>query len=143
MYYSLHFSQGPDKDKFKPEIIAVDLQPFAIGQSMVLRNIFFDTDKSALRKESCVELDKLVKFLLANSKLKIEIGGHTDNEGSDAYNLQLSAERAKSVSDYLIAHGIDVSRLNSRGYGETVPLSPNDSVEGRANNRRTEFKIIN
>ena len=142
LYFSLHFSPGPGKDRFKPEIITVELQPVAVGQSMILHNIFFDTDKYSLRKESCVELDKLVLFLQANPKLKIEIGGHTDNEGSDAYNLQLSAARAKAVSDYLTAHGIDAARLTSKGYGETQPIDTNETQDGKANNRRTEFKII-
>jgi tetratricopeptide (TPR) repeat protein len=142
LYYSLHFTPGPGKDRFKPEIITVELQPIAIGQSMVLHNIFFDTDKFTLRKESCVELDKLVLFLRANPKLKIEVGGHTDSEGSDTYNLQLSAARAKTVSEYLVTHGIAVSRLSSRGYGETKPIDTNDTQEGKAKNRRTEFKVI-
>lgn len=142
MYYSLHFTPGPGKDRFKPEIISIELQPIAIGQSMVLHNIFFDTDKFTLKKESCVELDKLVLFLKANPKLKIEIGGHTDNEGTDSYNMQLSAARAKTVSEYLVAHGIEVVRLSSKGYGESQPVDTNDTVEGKANNRRTEFKII-
>jgi outer membrane protein OmpA-like peptidoglycan-associated protein len=141
LYYSLHFTPGPGKDRFKPEIISVELQPVAIGQSIILHNIFFDTDKYTLRKVSCVELDKLVLFLKANPKLKIEIGGHTDNEGSESYNLQLSAARANTVSEYLINHGIDVIRLSSKGYGETKPIDTNDTPEGKANNRRTEFKI--
>jgi hypothetical protein len=142
LYFSLHFSPGPGKDRFKPEIISVELQPVAVGQSMILHNIFFDTDKYSLRKESCVELDKLVLFLQANPKLKIEIGGHTDSEGSDAYNLQLSAARAKAVSEYLTVHGIDAVRLTSKGYGETQPIDTNETQDGKANNRRTEFKII-
>ena len=142
LYYSLHFTPGPGKDRFKPEIISVGLQPVAIGQSMILHNIFFDTDKYTLRKESCVELDKLVLFLQANPKLKIEIGGHTDSEGSDSYNLQLSSARAKTVSEYLVSHGIDVMRLSSKVYGETQPIDTNETPEGKANNRRTEFKII-
>ncbi|MEI6749762.1 MAG: OmpA family protein [Bacteroidota bacterium] len=142
LFYSLHFAPEAGKDRFRPEIISVALQPVAIGQSMVLHNIFFDTDQYTLRKESFVELDKLVLFLKANPKLKIEIGGHTDSEGSDTHNLQLSGARAKTVSEYLIAHGIELFRLISKGYGETQPIDTNDTKEGKANNRRTEFKII-
>jgi hypothetical protein len=142
LFYSLHFTPGPGKDRFKPEIISVELQPVAVGQSMVLHNIFFDTDKYTLRKESCVELDKLVLFLKANPKLKIEIGGHTDSEGSDSYNLQLSADRARTVADYLVNHGVDALRLSSKGYGESQPIDSNETVKGKATNRRTEFKII-
>lgn len=142
MFYSLHFSAGQGKDRFKPEIIAVDLQPFAIGQTMILHNIFFDTDQHTLRHESRVELDKLIGFLQSNSNLKTEIGGHTDNEGSDEYNLQLSEARAKAVFDYLAAHGVAVSRLTYRGYGETQPTGSNATPKGKAMNRRTEFKIM-
>ncbi|HEX7411731.1 MAG TPA: OmpA family protein [Bacteroidales bacterium] len=142
MFYSLHFSIGQGKDRFKPEIIAVELQPFALGQTMVLHNIFFDTDQHTLRQESRVELDKLISFLQANPNLKIEIGGHTDNEGTDAYNFQLSDARAKAVFDYLAAHGVATSRLTYHGYGETQPTATNVTPEGRALNRRTEFKIV-
>ena len=142
MFYSLHFSVGSGKDRFKPEIIAVELQPFALGKAMILHNIFFDTDQHTLLKESRVELDKLIGFLLANTNLRIEIGGHTDNEGADNYNLQLSDARAKAVYDYLVVHGIAGSRLSYHGYGKTQPTSTNDTPEGRAGNRRTEFKIV-
>ena len=142
MFYSMHFSAGQGKDRFKPEIIAVELQPFAIGQTMILHNIFFDTDQHTLRPESRVELNKLIGFLLANTNLKTEIGGHTDNEGSDEYNLQLSDARAKSVYEYIVAHGIAASRLTYHGYGETQPTATNTTAEGKATNRRTEFKII-
>jgi len=142
MFYSMHFSAGQGKDRFKPEIIAVELQPFAIGQTMILHNIFFDTDQHTLRPESRVELNKLIGFLLANTNLKTEIGGHTDNEGSDEYNLQLSDARAKSVYEYIVAHGIAASRLTYHGYGETQPTATNTTAEGKAANRRTEFKII-
>jgi outer membrane protein OmpA-like peptidoglycan-associated protein len=142
MFYSMHFSVGQGKDRFKPEIITVELQPFALGKTMILHNIFFDTDQHTLRQESKVELDKLLSFLQSNPNLKTEIGGHTDNEGSDEYNLQLSAARAKSVFDYLAVHGVAASRLTYHGYGETQPTATNASSEGRALNRRTEFKII-
>ena len=142
MFYSMHFSVGQGKDRFKPEIVTVELQPFAIGQTMILHNIFFDTDKHTLRKESQVELDKLIGFLQANPNLKTEIGGHTDNEGSDDYNYQLSDARAKSVFGYLVNHGVAASRLTYHGYGESQPTASNVTPEGRALNRRTEFKII-
>jgi len=142
MFYSLHFSTGQGKDRFKPEIIVVELQPFALGQTMILHNIFFETDQHTLRHESRVELDKLIIFLQTNPNLKTEIGGHTDNEGSDVYNLQLSDARAKSVFDYLAAHGVAASRITYHGYGETQPTAENDTPEGRAMNRRTEFKIV-
>ena len=108
---------------------------------VVLKNIFFDFDKSELKAESYVELDKLVEYLNHN-KVRIEIGGHTDNTGSREYNEKLSQDRAKSVYDYLVAHGIAADRLQYRGYGMQKPIDTNDTEEGRANNRRTEFTII-
>ena len=109
--------------------------------SIVLKNIFFETNKAELKEESKTELDKLVDLLTKNPMLKIEIGGHTDNVGADADNLKLSDARAKSVMAYLVAHGISADRLTARGYGETMPIADNNNVEGRALNRRTEFKV--
>ncbi|WP_341841318.1 OmpA family protein [Chitinophaga caseinilytica] len=95
-----------------------------------------------LEPASATELDKLVDFLRENATLQVEISGHTDNVGSDADNLLLSQNRAKSVVDYLAQHGIAATRLKAKGYGETKPLESNDSDAGRAQNRRTELKII-
>lgn len=82
-----------------------------------------------------------------NPKIEIELSAHTDSKGSDAYNMDLSVRRAKSCVDYLVSKGIPISRMTSRGYGETKPVAPNelpngkDNPEGRALNRRTEFKV--
>ena len=76
-----------------------------------------------------------------NPRLVIEIGGHTDNEGSDTHNMTLSLNRAKEVYDYLITNGIVADKLSYKGYGETMPIESNNTPEGRANNRRTEFKV--
>ena len=78
----------------------------------------------------------------SNQNLKIEIGGHTDNQGNDEYNMNLSLERAKSVYNYLISKGISADRMSYKGYGETKPIASNDTEEGRQLNRRTEFKVI-
>lgn len=108
----------------------------------VLRNVLFDYDKADLKPESMTELDRLVKFLKENPSVRIEVGAHTDAQGNDAYNLNLSDRRAKSVMDYLVTQAIDRRRLSSRGYGETAPIASNDSEEGRALNRRVEFRIV-
>lgn len=108
----------------------------------VLRNVLFDYDKADLKPESMTELDRLVKFLRENPTVRIEIGAHTDAQGNDAYNLNLSDRRAKSAMDYLATQGIERRRLSSRGYGETEPIASNDSEEGRALNRRVEFRIV-
>jgi len=125
-----------------PQIKNIPLEPIAVGNSMTLRNIFYETDQFRLKSTSFAELDKLVSFLTDNPALRIEIEGHTDNQGTDAYNLDLSMKRARSVYNYLLDHGISENRLSFKGYGESKPVSPNDTEEGRALNRRTEIRII-
>jgi len=119
----------------------IGLKNIAVGTKIVLRNIFFDFDKSTLRPESTYELERLVQLLKDVPTMAIEIGGHTDSKGSDEYNMKLSASRAQSVMDYVATHGIDKSRLSSKGYGETKPMGTNDTEDGRQMNRRTEFEI--
>lgn len=108
----------------------------------MLKNIFYETDKFNIKPESEVELNKLVQFLLQNPDLAIEISGHTDNVGTADYNKTLSTNRAKSVYDYLVSKGINPNRLSYAGYGFTKPIASNNTPEGRALNRRTEFKIV-
>lgn len=118
------------------------LTPIEVGTTVRLNNIFFDFDKTTLKSESYVELDKVVDFLKNNATVEIEIAGHTDSKGSDDYNLNLSQGRAQAVVDYLISQGIDDYRLIAKGYGESVPLETNDTDEGRAINRRVEFTVL-
>jgi outer membrane protein OmpA-like peptidoglycan-associated protein len=119
------------------------MTPLKAGESVVLNNIFFDFDKATLKPESYVELNKVIDFLNFHTTAKVEISGHTDNYGDDAYNQKLSENRAKAVYDYLVNTGkINPSRLSYKGYGETKPIGPNDTEEGRAKNRRTELKVI-
>ena len=109
---------------------------------MILKNIFFDTDKFNLKEESRSELAKLIQLLKGNPGIHIEISGHTDNQGTADYNLVLSRNRAQAVYDYLIINGITKERLSYSGFGLTRPIDSNDTEEGRANNRRTEFKVV-
>ncbi len=109
---------------------------------VILNNIFFDLGKYELRKESYIELTVLLSYLQQNPKMKIEIQGHTDNTGSEESNLILSQNRAESVMNYLISKGVDPQRVSAAGYGESQPLAPNDTEEGRARNRRTAFQIL-
>ena len=104
--------------------------------------VFFDTGKWNIKSDSYAELDRLVDLLADISSLKIEISGHTDNVGSESFNELLSQRRADAVVNYLIGKGVDKNRLHAEGYGQTKPVSLNDTEEGRASNRRTEFKII-
>ncbi len=118
------------------------LKKVEIGSKIVLKNIFFEFNKATLRPESKPELERLVKLLSDVPALKIEISGHTDNVGSQLYNQELSEKRAKTVVDYLITKGIDENRLTHEGYGFSQPIATNETEEGRAMNRRTEFKVI-
>ncbi|MFM9051035.1 MAG: OmpA family protein, partial [Bacteroidota bacterium] len=99
-------------------------------------------NKYDLKPESSVELNRLVKFMIKNPGLKIEIGGHTDNIGTKEYNKQLSEKRAGAVRDYVISKGIAAERMTSVGYGDSKPEFSNDSETGRAQNRRTEVKVL-
>ncbi|MCX6286037.1 MAG: OmpA family protein [Bacteroidetes bacterium] len=141
LFYSDNFSLKGLHGIDKPFIKNIALKPVMVGESVVLRNIFFDTDKYILKPESMGELSKLLEFLRKNSKIKVELSGHTDNMGTPAYNIELSRNRAKAVYDYLIVNGIAAGRLSYAGYGLTRPIDSNDTEQGRANNRRTEFRI--
>jgi outer membrane protein OmpA-like peptidoglycan-associated protein/Tol biopolymer transport system component len=141
-FYSENFQLQESYSELEPYEKNILLRKPKIGNTFVLRNIFFEFDKSELLPESHVELNKLVTYLKNNLTIEIEIGGHTDNVGSNVYNERLSLERAKAVYQYLISHGISASRLTYKGYGENSPIVSNDTEEGRALNRRTEFKIV-
>jgi outer membrane protein OmpA-like peptidoglycan-associated protein len=143
LFYSENFSLEGIYHLEKPFTKNVPLQPIAAGKTIILKNIFFETDSYALKPESKLELNKIVEFLNKNATIKVEIGGHTDNVGSEQYNQTLSEKRAKSVVDYLISSGIAANRLVAKGYGFSKPIDTNDSGEGRANNRRTELTVIN
>ncbi len=142
LFHSEHFPLSEIKTRANPVTRDILLKPVAVGSKLVLRNIFFETDRYELKTISHAELDKLVEFLRQNPGLRIEISGHTDSEGTDAHNLELSALRAASVADYLILNGIAQERLESKGWGESQPVASNETEEGRALNRRTEMKII-
>lgn len=113
-----------------------------VGNKVVLKNIFFDTGKAALKPESIAEIEKIRELLAANPALKVRINGHTDNTGTAATNKVLSLQRATAVVDYLVSKGIDASRLTAKGYGSERPIVSNDDEEGgREINRRTEIEI--
>jgi outer membrane protein OmpA-like peptidoglycan-associated protein len=125
-----------------PVIKDLYLQPIEVGLTVRLKNIYFDFDKTTLKSESFVELNKVVEFLKNNPTVEIEISGHTDSKGSDDYNLNLSQGRSQSVVDYIVSQGIDAFRLTAHGYGEGKPIDTNDTEDGRANNRRVEFTVV-
>ena len=96
-----------------------------------LHGILFDSAKATLKKESLKQLSDLLALLQANPSLRLEIQGHTDDKGSDQYNLELSQARAQTVREFLLLFNIDASRLQAKGYGETKPIASNTSEEGQ------------
>ena len=107
----------------------------------MLNNVFFESDKYELKPESASELSVVMKLLEKNPSMKIEIGGHTDNTGTEEQNKKLSENRAKSVYDYLVKNGVAPERLSYKGYAATKPIADNNTPEGKAKNRRTEFIV--
>ena len=142
LFFSENFSLSGVHMTTDPYLKDIPLKPIQAGETVVLRNIFFETDKYDLKESSLVELRKILDFMNHNSGIRMEIGGHTDNVGTDEYNIQLSQNRAKAVHDNLISAGIKPERIVYKGYGASYPIDTNESEEGRANNRRTEFKVI-
>ena len=124
---------GPEK---------VLLMPIEVDQTKILKNIFFGFDQHKLDARSTTELNRLVEFLQANPTLCIEIEGHTDQIGTEAYNYQLSTQRAKALYDYLVAANIDAQRLTYQGYGKSRPIAPQGSYASYQLNRRVAFRII-
>lgn len=129
-----------EKDKFVEIEQNIEMVPLGTKDNVTkLNNVFFDYDKSTLRPQSILELNKLVKLLKENKGLYVEIASHTDSVANNAYNMHLSRERAKSVVDYLVQNGIDSTKLLPMGYGEDFSVASNSTSEGRQFNRRSEF----
>lgn len=141
VFDSRSFSQ---EDTVRAGVAKVDMtvQKIEVGKSYRVNDIKFPTNSSAITKSSEFILDELIDFLNENASVKIRIEGHTDSRGSAAENKVLSNDRALTVKDYLQHHGIAAGRLTHQGYGPEKPLASNDTEEGRARNRRTEFVII-
>lgn len=122
--------------------LTIPLSPIRKGITVELKNIFFESGKYALQESSKPELRFLVNYLQDTPRLRIEIQGHTDNVGSETDNQTLSQNRAEAVRAYLIEQGIAAARIEATGYGESQPITSNETEEGRAQNRRTEFKVL-
>ena len=121
----------------------IEVDPIEVGITVKLHNILFETNSAEFDNASRVVLNNFINFLNDNLNVEIAIQGHTDNIGSASANLDLSNRRTSAVRRYLIDHGISADRMSSKGFGETVPVDTNETKEGRALNRRTEFVIIN
>lgn len=151
-FYSANFNM---KLPVNQEVVHMDIPLIPINsiETVTLNNVFFALNQAVLQEESFVELAKLSLFLKANTALTIEIGGHTDTRGDEKENMKLSEARAKAVVDYLITQGIEVKRLQYKGYGETQPKISDDAInllktdkekeKAHQQNRRTEYKILN
>jgi outer membrane protein OmpA-like peptidoglycan-associated protein len=141
LFYSDNIEIDGEYSKITPYEKDVALKRLELGESIILKNIFFDTDKSDLKPESETELSRILVLMQQNIQMKVEIGGHTDNVGSRDHNAILSERRAKAVFDYLTSKGINAGRMTYKGYGFDKPIVSNDTEENRALNRRTEFTI--
>ncbi len=147
LLHSEHFDLDSSATFLKPYQLDIELRPVIDStgkidthKPIVLRNVFFQTGSAALLTDSRTELDALVLLLQENPALNIQINGHTDHVGDDNNNLALSEKRAQSVIQYLTEKGVTPTRVRARGFGESKPTATNDTEEGRALNRRTEFE---
>lgn len=128
--------QGPDGDQ------AMNLEGCKTGDTIVLRGVNFDFNKSSLTVNAKTILDMVAEALTKRTDIKVEVDGHTDSKGSDSYNQSLSEKRAASVMQYLVSKGIDASRMTAVGMGESQPVADNETDEGRELNRRVELKVL-
>lgn len=119
----------------------IELKKIKAGESMVLRNVYFDVDKYLIKRSSFKELNELTTFLKKNPSLHIEVEGHTDNSGNDAHNLILSDNRAKAIASYFTERGISSKRISTKAYGANRPMATNETEKGRKENRRIELRI--
>jgi outer membrane protein OmpA-like peptidoglycan-associated protein len=132
---SANIEQGPMR-------LSLPIAPLTLGARLTLNNIYFQTNSSTLSEKSALELNTIVQLLQKNPQVTIEISAHSDNVGSDSYNLSLSQKRASSVTEYLMTKGIPAKQLVAKGYGKNQAVAPNDSEENRAKNRRVELLVL-
>ena len=124
------------------EIPKFDIHELEVNEHVILKNIYFETNKYAFLKASYKELEKLYNLLNENPNVSIKLEGHTDNVGNDTYNLALSRRRAAAVVNFLENKGVDGRQLESRGFGESRPIESNSSPGGRQLNRRVEINLL-
>lgn len=159
--FGRHYSYSFVADGFYPNSKSIDLRSYpgykylkkkdvvlksinellASGEDILINNIYFESDKSELKKSSFLELNKLIQVLGKYPNVHVNLEAHTDNNGNDLYNDDLSMRRAKSVQQYLESKSITSKRITAKGFGERKPIAPNDTEEGRASNRRVQFRL--
>ena len=110
-------------------------------EQLVLQGVTFENNSAQLTPNSTLTLDSVAEILKRRPNFKVEVRGHTDSSGSDEYNMQLSQRRAEAVMDYLVSRGVEADKLSATGYGETDPVAPNDTADGRAQNRRVALEF--
>jgi cytochrome c oxidase subunit 2 len=154
-YYMTNVRNGDD-DPYKGQLLGMEIKnrsreiqsEFTSAMSsdtistIRLKNVFFNTGSAELKDDSKYELNEISTLLKQNPNVKVELGGHTDSVGDDSMNEELSMRRATSVVNYLKKAGVKSQNMSSKGYGEKSPVAPNDTEEGRQENRRTELRII-
>lgn len=138
---SLSFDYS-DQHTFNPTTLDIYLEPMRSGKTMVMNNLFYDTNKYELKPQSRTELNRLIEFMRQYKDVQIEVAGHTDNVGTPEANMALSEKRAQAVLTYLVGHGVPADRLRSKGFGQTHPLGANDTEAHRRLNRRIELRIL-
>jgi outer membrane protein OmpA-like peptidoglycan-associated protein len=132
----------PEAPPPPPPPAKVEAPPAApVKKAIVLRAVHFDFNKADIRKDAVPILDEAAEMLKDEGSVGVIVVGHTDNIGSDAYNLKLSKRRADAVAKYLTSHGVDAKRLKTEGAGESKPVATNDTADGRAQNRRVELHV--
>ena len=130
-----------DNNALQPDTVDIYLTPIDVGQELVLENIYFEFDSHNLNQKSISELKALALYLSENKGIKFRIEGHTDDVGTEAYNIELSTARAKTVYDFLLEKGIDPTRMAYTGKGSEKPIATNQSELGRKKNRRITFIV--
>ena len=142
LFYSGNYTLGNSLTARDEYQVDIQLSPIEVGGTIILNNIFFESGSSSILNQSKPELNKVMELLNSNPKMRIEVGGHTDNIGNDLSNVTLSEQRAKSVMNYLIEKGIAATRIEAKGFGKSKPVADNSTEAGRSKNRRTEFKVL-
>ncbi|AEA43673.1 OmpA family protein [Fluviicola taffensis] len=138
-YNTLEIPSAKPGEYFEEAELVIEYDP---GSVFSFTNLQFETGKSDLKPISYGALNNLVEIMKRKKEIKIQIDGHTDSDGDNQANQQLSQKRAESVRNYLISKGIDATRVKAKGNGESKPIADNNTAQGKAQNRRTEITIL-
>ena len=142
-YFSINKNITVESNSFYTEIqVDLLLVPIETGQKIALNNVFFNQSTAILIESSFAELDRIVEILNENPAVRIQLDGHTDNQGNPTLNIELSQSRVETVKSYFVTHGIDTKRITTKSFGGSKPIAPNDLEENRKRNRRVESVII-